>query len=293
MRTLDVVGDPWALQIIKEAFLGVRRFQDFQSRLGITRQTLILRLNRFTEEALMYKAPVQDGRLVHEYRLTPKGADLYSFIIMVWRWHSHWHADASILPARLYHSNCGKLLQPEMCCHACQGEIAIEDVTFRSINKAAAVAGSNGRRPRIVNKLEDLGSDYLATVVIGDGWSIQILTVIMRGVYNYDAIRKVLGISSNVLSARLKTLLSLDLLQVQGDDRDGRLVSYHLTEKGRGIFPMILALMQWGDHWMAGSTGPADLLLHDGCGHILEHRVQCAHCRERLRLEDVSFTSPP
>lgn len=86
-RALNVIGDPWSWQIIKEGFLGTTRFQDFQDRLGIPRQTLILHLNRLTDASLFYKKPVQHHHLVHEYRLTPKGGDLYPVILAVWRWH--------------------------------------------------------------------------------------------------------------------------------------------------------------------------------------------------------------
>lgn len=289
VRALDLVGDPWALQIIKEAFLGTRRFQDFQSRLGITRQTLTIRLNRFTEEALMYKAPVHRGRLVYEYRLTPKGSDLYAFILTVWRWHKRWHFDEALLPARLVHRPCGSDLDPVMECAACHGSLSPETVHLRNVGKLRDQAR---RRPRIVNQLKDLGVNFLATVVIGDGWSIQVLTAVMRGVHNYDAMRKALGISSNVLSARLKTLVALDLLWTEVDANDGRMVSYRLSDKGVDIFPMILALIQWGDRWLAGQEGPQDILLHESCGALLEPVVYCATCRQRVRLEDVTIATP-
>lgn len=291
VRALDVVGDPWAMQIIKEAFLGVRRFQEFQARLNITRQTLIIRLNRFVDEALMYKSPAQHGRLVYEYRLTAKGSDLYDFILMIWRWHKRWQLEGSGLPHELVHRSCGKALEPVMACATCNGPISLESLELRQAGNLEQLAKRSQRRPRILNRLEGRGANLLATVVIGDGWSIQILTAIMRGLCNYDGIRRALGISSNVLSARLKTLVSLELLWCEEDTTDGRMVTYRLTKKGEDIFPMVVALTQWGDRWLAGRVGPPDILLHKSCGAILEHGVHCAHCNERVRAEDVSIGS--
>lgn len=291
VRALDVVGDPWAMQIIKEAFLGVRRFQEFQARLGITRQTLSARLNRFVDEALMYKSPAQHGRFVYEYRLTAKGSDLYDFILMIWRWHKRWQLEGSGLPRELVHRSCGKSLEPVMACTACNDPISLESLELRQADNLEQLAKRSQRRPRILNQLEDRGAKLLATVVIGDGWSIQILTAIMRGLCNYDGVRKALGISSNVLSARLKTLLSLELLWCEEDANDGRMVTYGLTEKGEDIFPVVIALTQWGDRWLAGRAGPPDILLHRSCGAILEHGLHCAHCNERVRVEDVNIGS--
>ncbi|MFV0278970.1 MAG: winged helix-turn-helix transcriptional regulator, partial [Parahaliea sp.] len=283
------MGDPWALQILKETFLGVRRFQDFQTRLGITRQTLVLRLNRFTDHALLYKAPARHKRLVYEYRLTPKGADLYAFILMVWRWHRRWHLEESLLPEALYHRPCRQLLNPVLGCGHCQAPLLPEDVRLTPGRGAELPAEESGRKTRILNELERFGADHLSTIVIGDCWSVMVLTAVLRGVQNYDASRKSLQISSNGQSSRLKTRVAQDLLCPEQNPQDRRKISYRATEKGRDVFPMLISLMQWGDRWLAGANGPPDVLWHDGCGHILEPLLYCDYCKERVRREDVGF----
>lgn len=289
-RALDQIGDPWALQIVKEAFLGVRRFQDFQSRLGIPRQTLMLRLNRFTDHAIFYKKPVQHQRVLYEYHLTPKGIDLHAFVLMIWRWHRRWHLDKSILPARLYHRSCGQSLEPVMRCHTCLQTLRPEEVELESCSGPTTDPQQPVRRVRIVNDLEKLGVNYLATVVLGDGWSILLLNAVMRGLRNYDALKTALRVSSNVLSARLKTLLALELLQQEQSVDDRRMYTYTLTDKGRDIYPMIVALMQWGDRWCAGADGPSELLRHRVCGAILYPDVCCNCCDETLRWGEVTLT---
>jgi len=288
-RALQLIGDPWALQILKEAFFGIRRFHDFQSRLGISRQTLMLRLERFTDNAIFYKAPVEYERVVYEYRLTPKGADLYTFILMIWRLHRRWHLGASILPAKLYHRSCGHSMDVNLQCSACKAEVLADSVEYQPGPGFDLKDEESLRRTRIVNELEGLGPNYLATVVLGDCWSVLVLNAVLRGLENFDAIRKSLQISSNVLSARLRTLLSLELLTQEQSLNDGRKLSYQATTKGRDVYPLIISLIQWGDRWLAGSMGPPDLLWHKSCGQILHPAVYCDGCGEQLRIDDVSL----
>jgi DNA-binding HxlR family transcriptional regulator len=288
-RALALIGDPWALQILKESFFGVRRFHDFQTRLGISRQTLMLRLERFTDNAIFYKAPVEYERVVYEYRLTPKGADLYTFILMIWRLHRRWHLGASILPEKLYHRTCGHSMEVNMQCSACKAELLPGSVDYQPGPGFDPGTDESLRRTRIVNELEHLGPNYLATVVLGDCWSVLVLNAVLRGLENFDAIRKSLQISSNVLSARLRTLMSLELLTQEHSKTDGRKLSYQATTKGRDVYPLIISLIQWGDRWLAGSGGPPDLLRHKTCGQILQSVVYCDHCGEQLRADDVSL----
>ena len=169
-RALNLVGDPWSLNILRQAFLGAQRFQDFQSRLDIPRQTLILRLKRLTDAELFYRKPVRHIRVIYEYHLTAKGLDLYNFVIMIWRWHSRWHLAESILPARLYHRNCGKLLAPEIRCASCHGSLDPESVEVRDGPGSGIDLDKPTRRARILNEHEKLGDDLLAIVVLGDCW---------------------------------------------------------------------------------------------------------------------------
>lgn len=288
-RALTLIGDPWALQILKEAFFGVRRFHDFQTRLNISRQTLMLRLERFTDNAIFYKSPVVHGRLVYEYRLTPKGADLYTFILMIWRLHRRWHLGTSILPEKLYHRSCGHSLDLNMQCGACKAVLLPGSIDYQPGPGSDTDADETLRRTRIVNELDQLGPNYLATVVLGDCWSVLVLNAVLRGLENFDAIRKSLQISSNVLSSRLRTLLSLGLLTQEQSPDDGRKLSYQPTTKGLDVYPLIISLIQWGDRWLAGSMGPPDLLWHKDCGQILQPAVYCDGCGEQLRIDDVSL----
>jgi DNA-binding HxlR family transcriptional regulator len=73
-RALEVVGERWTLLIVRDAFLGVRRFEEFQESLGIARNVLTDRLNRLVDEEILERVPYSERR--YEYRLTKKGRDL-------------------------------------------------------------------------------------------------------------------------------------------------------------------------------------------------------------------------
>jgi DNA-binding HxlR family transcriptional regulator len=108
-RALDIVGEKWTLLVLREAFYGARRFEEFQARLGCARNLLAERLNTLvTAEVLQripYKEPGQRGR--HEYRLTEKGLDLLPAIIALMQWTDRWQADPNGPPVEITHRECG------------------------------------------------------------------------------------------------------------------------------------------------------------------------------------------
>jgi DNA-binding HxlR family transcriptional regulator len=87
-RSLDLLGEPWTLLILREAFWGVRRFQDFQSFLGLPRTVLTKRLEKLTANGLMERRPYREGsaRTRHEYVLTETGRDLLPALIALMHW---------------------------------------------------------------------------------------------------------------------------------------------------------------------------------------------------------------
>ena len=85
-RTLAVVGDRWTLLILRDCFLGVRRFDAFERRIGLTRHLLADRLKKLVEHEVLAKVPYQQRPLREEYRLTEKGMALHSVILSLVSW---------------------------------------------------------------------------------------------------------------------------------------------------------------------------------------------------------------
>lgn len=98
--------------------------------------------------------------------------------------------------------------------------------------------------------------------VIGDRWSLMILRDAFFGIRRFSQFKRRLGITQAVLSSRLSHLIEQGLLERAAVDLDATREDYRLTDKGRALFPVVVALMQWGDQWVHGDIG-APLILRD------------------------------
>ncbi len=124
--------------------------------------------------------------------------------------------------------------------------------------------------------------------ILGDRWIIFIIREAFFGVKYYDVFLSNLGIATNVLTDRLKCLVENDILEIHKDENDARRKMYELTEKGRDLFPIILAFIKWGDRWLADGSGPPLLLHHTKCDHTLTPVMCCEHCGKPVELKDVT-----
>jgi DNA-binding HxlR family transcriptional regulator len=124
-RTLGVVGEKWTLLVLREAFYGIRRFDDFHAALGCARNLLATRLKTLVTHGLLERVAYQDdvGRSRHEYRLTDKGRDLFPVVVALMQWGDRWTADDSGPAARLLHRDCGEPVTVELSCGA--GHVAL------------------------------------------------------------------------------------------------------------------------------------------------------------------------
>ncbi|GGR62952.1 DNA-binding HxlR family transcriptional regulator [Nocardioides luteus] len=114
--TLAVVGEKWSLLVLREAFLGVRRFADFQHNLDVSRAVLTDRLNTFVDQGVLARVPYHDEgqRARHEYRLTQKGLDLYPALVALMEWGDRYLGDRPALA--LEHRDCGGEVQLSLTC---------------------------------------------------------------------------------------------------------------------------------------------------------------------------------
>lgn len=85
-RSLDVVGDWWSLLIVRDAFMGHRRFGEFQTSLGVAKNILTDRLRKLVDRGVLESVPASDGSAFHEYRLTKKGEGLFIVIMALKQW---------------------------------------------------------------------------------------------------------------------------------------------------------------------------------------------------------------
>jgi DNA-binding HxlR family transcriptional regulator len=122
--------------------------------------------------------------------------------------------------------------------------------------------------------------------VVGEWWSLLIVRDAFLGVTRFDDFQERLGISRNVLNHRLARLVGAGVLvKVAYSDHPPR-SDYHLTDKGRDLWPVITMMRQWGDKY-AAPDGPPLELIHERCGHVSDARVVCSSCGEEIGPRDV------
>jgi DNA-binding HxlR family transcriptional regulator len=126
-RTLEVVGERWSLLILRDAFYGIRRFDDFRRDLGIARNVLTDRLNKLVDQGVLERHPYEEHPPRFEYRLTAKGRDLLSVLLAMMRWGDRWATNGDP-PVKLTHTACGHITQPTMTCSHCGGELDWADL---------------------------------------------------------------------------------------------------------------------------------------------------------------------
>ncbi|WP_369214183.1 winged helix-turn-helix transcriptional regulator [Streptomyces flavofungini] len=132
-----------------------------------------------------------------------------------------------------------------------------------------------------------------ATDLFGDAWTALIMRDVLIGIRRFDELADDLGLSRKVLAARLARLVEEGVLtRARYQDSPPR-EEYVATEKGRELYPVLLALMAWGDKWYAGSEGPPAVVRHDACGHIAVPTVVCDGCGEPLTVAGTTQLPGP
>lgn len=131
-RTVAVIGDRWTLMILRDCFLGVRRFEDFERRLGISRSIVAERLKRLVDEGVLRREAYQDRPVRHEYRLTDKGLALHPVMMAIVHWGDVHYAGEAGPPLLHRHKACGCDFAPVQTCSACGEPVAARDVEVRA-----------------------------------------------------------------------------------------------------------------------------------------------------------------
>jgi DNA-binding HxlR family transcriptional regulator len=122
--------------------------------------------------------------------------------------------------------------------------------------------------------------------VIGEWWTLLVMRECFRGVRRFDGFIERLGIAPNILTARLRRLVEHGVLEERAYQDHPRRVEYRLTAKGRDVYPVIVALLGWGDRWYA-QDGPPVVLMHAACEHRADAQLVCGHCGEKLDPRNV------
>jgi len=291
-RALNILGDRWTLMILYLAFQRVRRFDEFQGRIGIARSLLIDRLRRLHEIGVFKKARYQERPAREEYQLAEMGLDLYSLALTIIRWEKRWFYDADNPAHRLKHS-CGREFTPEFRCGHC-GELVVPRDVYVVDGPGAEFEPSPPPRAqrRSIVPAESLnqGNPMLdrAFQVLGDRWTSHVIAGAFMGRRRFNDFQNALGVAPNILSDRLGRLVEIGILRRELYQSRPDRWEYRLTDEGRDLYPLIAELNRWGDRWLATAKGPPLITYHRPCGHVLEPKVTCNQCGEPATAFNVT-----
>ena len=291
VRAINIIGDRWTLYILRDAFLGARRYYEWKARLQISDAVLSDRLRKLVDVGCLTKQPSETSETHEEYRLSEMGLDLYRVLISLWHWDTTWNPKRDHV-AQLIHRKCGKPTLPIIACNTCDEPITARDVEFSEGPGAGFDPDAQVRRRRTQRSDPDDIVGNEALTVLGDRWSALLVACAFLGLRRFDELQERLSAPPHQLSVRLKELVAANVLErTLYQERPPR-HDYKLTKKGSDFYPVILMLMGWGDRWLSKKDGPPVLLRHRPCGAMLTTAMSCAECGESFDRRDVFFAFP-
>lgn len=282
-HALELVGDRWTLLILRDAFLGVRRFEEWRRRTGASPATLTSRLRQLCTHGLLKRTRTH-------YRLTALGLALYPVALSLWRWETKWRLEFD-LPRKLVHSLCGHTLRPTLECRYCGNEVSLTSVHFELHAERCTTKKPAPSRRRRENLQRRAGVDthiFHAIDTVGDRWTMLIVAALMLGLHRHDEIEVALGIATNILADRLRRLELTKVVDRKPYCERPRRYAYRLTASGRAFFPLVMALQDFGGNGRKGK--PSLALRHLECGRLLGADTVCRACGDPVRPREVSLT---
>jgi DNA-binding HxlR family transcriptional regulator len=292
-RAFTVIGDRWAGLIIRDVFLGVRRFEQLRARTGAARGTLASRLKALVEHGVLRRVAYQHSPPRYEYVLTPMGRDLHPFVLAVWDWETRWSEEHEI-PSELVHSGCGNEMRPLIRCRSCHDPVSMREVRFeaREPDRTAGEIPARFQRRSRARKGDEEAVDqrfFHVLDVLGDRWTGLVLATTFFGLGRYDEIARALGIATNILAHRLKLLVGAGVLARVPYQQRPRRYRYRLTDKGADLYLVTLEMHFWAERWLLERSERPLVLKHRNCNRALRIETVCSECHGPLKLHNVTF----
>lgn len=291
-RTLAILNDPWSFLVLREFYMGARRFEQIRSVLQAPRSTLSDRLAQLLAAGLIRQVPRAKASRLREYRLTASGLDLYLVMLTLMRFGDD-HLGNGEPPLVLVHEACGRTCRPQTQCSECHQPIDVKTVSYRD-GAGAGQSLARAQRQRRRNKGESPfernrpSSVSRTLAILADRWSFLILREFFFGVRRYEQLRENLGIASNILADRLAHLVDRGMvIKVLYSEQPPR-HEYRLSAVGRDLYLPLIQMLRWGDRWL-GHEAPL-ILTHSLCGKDFVPVVACDHCGLPLDPKQVRYS---
>jgi DNA-binding HxlR family transcriptional regulator len=131
-QSLEVIGEWWTLLIVRDAFFGITRFEQFQERLGIARNVLATRLDTLVEHGVLERRAYDEARERYDYLLTEKGKALWPVLTTIRQWGDEWVVGKGNEPILMTHTACGEQTHAELMCDHCGEKLNRRDVRVKA-----------------------------------------------------------------------------------------------------------------------------------------------------------------
>tara|TARA_R110002110_G_scaffold415748_1_gene654828 strand:+ start:64104 stop:65051 length:948 start_codon:yes stop_codon:yes gene_type:complete len=294
-RALDQIGDKWCLLILQEVFWGINSFNDMMDAMGVSRGVLSNRLKWLQSVDCLRREEGPDGARRPRYHLTSKSVELYDSAIMAVAWERHWYQTPELDRVELTHRVCNTVFSPQMRCAGCEEVVHLKDVDYVPGPGATRDVREKKIRRRSSISIKETSSKHSLYKnlidIVGDRWTSNVIALSFHGLSRFDAFHKELPVATNILADRLRFLVQVGIFEQVAYQQRPLRHEYHLTDKGRELFPWFLTLLQWGDRWCdPQQRGKPMQPVHTLCGAPLQAQVTCSSCRAPLKAHEVQFT---
>ena len=290
---IELIVDRWSCLIIREAFYGTKRFEQFFNSMGIARNVLSTRLRHLVSYGIFKVKRYSQYPARYEYHLTDMGLDLYPLILSLMRCGDKWCVDEKGPPLTVRHTTCGQPVIPAIICSSCGQDLKIREVTYEPKTKISSERMIVSRKRKLaavdLNDVENACSVELTLNLLGNRWTFLILRELFYGSSRFNQFYKELKISRNILASRLKELIQNGIIVKSKCADNPKCFEYKLTKKGFDIWPIALTSIRWENRWQAGEDGPRQILKHKTCGHAFDAITVCSHCRKEILPQDVTY----
>lgn len=288
VAAVDSIGDAWTFLITREAFFGATRFDAFAAGLKISTSRLAERLKHLVALGVFERSQYEISPPRYEYRFTQRGLGVYSIALAMIDWGTRWRSAET--DVELIHNNCGHTIVPKFVCRDCGDEIRADDIEWPPIVplRQALIDEASVRGWRKIPDVRSVANriDPATEVlnVAGDRWSMLIMYGAVQREFRFREAQNKLGIAHNILSSRLKALVSAGVLERVGDSKQA---PYRASAAGRDLLNTILVTRTWALDHLLESDLTWSKLKHRPCSSDLRVDLQCSHCLEALRPQDV------
>jgi DNA-binding HxlR family transcriptional regulator len=212
---------------------------------------------------------------------------------MILRWQHRWERGARGFRLKLVHRDCGQEMVPQAACGHCREAIDPRQVSWApgpGLSQVTPIYGRRRKQTAAASARREQGTMVDSVIALfGDRWATLVVRACFTGLHRFDEIQRDTLMATNILSDRLERLQGQGILAARRYSTHQDRFEYRLTEKGRDLYPVLLALLHWGDAWYADQKGPPLLLTHQPCTHELALRTECPACGGALDLGNLVF----